>query len=57
MIASRYTYTWVSVAAAQGYANAQEFKNLLVEDMTRPQIDEAQKLSRDYWTRYVVPFR
>ena len=50
-------YTWTSIAAAQGNANAQRHKELLVKDMTRPQIDEAQKLSREYRSRYVVPFQ
>ena len=50
-------YAWTSIAAAQGNATAQKNKELAIKEMTRPQINAAQKLSRDYWTRYVVPFR
>ena len=50
-------YAWSSVAAAQGYVQAKKLKEILAEEMTRPQIDEAQKLSREYWDLYVVPFQ
>ena len=51
-------YAWTNIAAAQGIGtNAKEVKEALTNDMTRAQIAEAQKLSRDNWTRYVVPFQ
>lgn len=50
-------YAWVSIAAAQGDAAAKDAKNLVRKSMTRPQIAEAQKLSGEYWQRYVVPFQ
>ena len=51
-------YAWINIAAAQGTGmNIKEVKESLTTDMTRAQIVEAQELSREYWTRYVVPFR
>ena len=45
-------YAWTNIAAAQGIGtNAKEVKEALTNDMTRAQIAEAQKLSRDYWAR------
>lgn len=50
-------YAWASVSAAQGQEQAPELKELVVERMTRPRIEEAQDLSREYWDLYVLPFR
>ena len=50
-------YAWFSVAAAQGNSNAQGAKEYITRQMTRAQIAEAQKLSREYWAHYVVPFQ
>ena len=53
-----HAYAWLSIAAAQGNTNAKKAKKELVAaDMTQTQIAEAQKRSREYWTRYVVPFQ
>ena len=52
-----YAYAWLSIAAAQGNTNAKEGKELVTKRMTQAQITEAQKRSRKYWTRYVVPFQ
>ena len=52
-----YAYAWLSIAAAQGNTNAKEGKELVTKLMTQAQITEAQKRSRKYWTRYVVPFQ
>ena len=41
-------YMWFNVAAAQGYEGAQGNKDLLAERMTREQIAEAQRLSREW---------
>ena len=41
-------YMWFNVAAAQGYEGAQGNKDLLEERMTREQIAEAQRLSREW---------
>ena len=50
-------YAWLSISAAQGRTTAKESKELVTKLMTQAQITEAQKRSREYWTRYVVPFR
>ena len=52
-----YAYAWLSIAAAQGNTYAKEGKELVAKLMTQAQITEAQKRSRKYWTRYVVPFQ
>ena len=50
-------YAWFSIAAAQGHARAKKNKELITKLMTYAQIAKAQKLSREFWTRYVVPFQ
>ena len=50
-------YALFSIAAAQGIEKAKRRKERLSKNMTRAQIDEAQKLSREYWSRFVVPFQ
>ena len=50
-------YAWLSVAATQGDSNSQGAKERITRKITRAQIAEAQKRSREYWTRYVVPFQ
>ena len=50
-------YAWFSVAAAQGLSIAQGAKEDITTQMTRAQIAEVQKLSREYWGHYVVPFQ
>ena len=50
-------YAWYSIAAAQGLKSAKKNKGILKEEMTREQIAEAQKLSSEYWEKYVVPFQ
>ena len=52
-----HAYAWLSIAAAQGNTNAKEAKELVTKLMTQAQITEAQKRSREYWTRHVVPFQ
>ena len=41
-------YMWVHLAAAEGNENAREIKDILEERMTREQIAEAQRLSREW---------
>ena len=41
-------YMWWNLAAAQGYENAQSNKDTIEEQMTREQIAEAQRLSREW---------
>ena len=50
-------YAWLDIAAAQGRSEANEDKELVTRRMTQSHIAKAQKLSKEYWTRYVVPFQ
>ena len=40
-------YAWYNLAAAQGNENARELRTMLLDRMTREQVAEAQKLSRE----------
>ena len=42
-------YAWISVAASRGDKWAKERKEILAKKMTRADIAEAQRLSREYW--------
>jgi len=50
-------YAWWSIAATRGDENAKKNKGIIKKQMTREQIAEAQKLSSEYWKKYVVPFQ
>ena len=50
-------YAWLNIAAAQGQSSANESKEHVAKHMTPSQVAKAQKLSREYWTRYVIPFQ
>ena len=50
-------YAWLNIAAAQRDELAKDYKARISRRMSRSQIAEAQKRSREYWTRYVVPFQ
>ncbi len=50
-------YAWFSVAEAQSHAGAATAKDRVAERMTEFQVTQAQELSRQYWTQYVLPFR
>jgi len=50
-------YAWWSIAATQGRKSAKNNKAITKEEMTPAQIAEAQKLSSEYWEKYVVPFQ
>jgi TPR repeat protein len=41
-------YMWWNLAAAQGHARARENKDILEQRMTREQIAEGQRLSREW---------
>ena len=43
--------------AGQGHEDSKEYRGILKKEMTREQIAEAQKLSSEYWGKYVVPFQ
>jgi TPR repeat protein len=46
-------YVWWNIAAAQGHEDAKETRGLIEEEMTPNQIAEAQKLSKEYYAKYV----
>ena len=46
------TYFWWNLAAAQGYADAKRGKRIISKDMTKEQISEAQKMSREWMENY-----
>jgi TPR repeat protein len=50
-------YVWFSLAAAQGLTAALENRNLLKQDMSEQLVQNAQRLTRDYFNRYVAPFQ
>lgn len=50
-------YAWYIVAAAKGDAHARDSKERIAESMTPVEIAAAQKLAREYWEAYVLPFR
>ena len=50
-------YAWLNIAAAQGQSSANKGKERVTKYMTQSQVAKAQKLSREYWTRYVIPFQ
>ena len=50
-------YAWYNIAAAQGHELGIGFKEIIAESMTREELARAQELSREYWKKYVLPFR
>jgi TPR repeat protein len=46
-------YVWWNIAAAQGNKIAKENRGIIEERMTPSQIAEAQKLSKEYYAKYV----
>ena len=50
-------YAWSSISAAGGSARSKKGKKIIAKRMTPAQIAEAQKQSREYWEKYVVPFQ
>jgi TPR repeat protein len=50
-------YVWFSLAASQGLTAALENRNLLKKDMSEELLQNAQRLTRDYFSRYVAPFQ
>lgn len=55
-------YAWLNIATAQGRvgfvgAGTNESKKRIAESMTHEERVRAQKLSREYWEAYVLPFR
>ena len=50
-------YAWFSAATAQNLDSARKVKEIVAEGMSRSQIAKAEKLSHDFRSRYVLPFR
>ena len=50
-------YAWYSIAAAQGNEYAAKNMQLIAAVMTREQLARAQRFAREYWQKYVLPFR
>jgi len=49
-------YVWFSLAAAQGLTAALENRNLLKKEMSEELQANAQRLTNDYFSKYVAPF-
>ena len=49
-------YAWFNIAA-QGHEDAEVNKNIIAEHITRDELVRAQKLAREYWEAYVLPFQ
>jgi TPR repeat protein len=46
-------YVWWNIAAAQGNESAANNRGIIEKDMTSNQIAKAQKLSKEYYAKYV----
>jgi TPR repeat protein len=46
-------YVWWNIAAAQGNEGASQNRSFLEKEMTPDQIAKAQKLSKEYYAKYV----
>ena len=50
-------YAWLNSAAAQGDNDAESRRDKIASQMTPARLEQAQTLSREYYEKYVVPFR
>lgn len=50
-------YVWFSLAASQGLTAALENRNILKKEMSEELQTNAQRLMREYFNKYVAPFR
>jgi len=50
-------YAWMNIAAAQGNEMAKRSRDLAAANLDPASLVEAQKLSKDYFKRYVEPFQ
>ena len=50
-------YAWANIAAAQGNDSAKHTRDLAAAKLDAASLAEAQKLSKDYFKRYVEPFQ
>ena len=58
-VAQDYTmaYVWYNIAAAQGHAFAEKARDAVAAKLDATSLAKAQKLSREYFKRYVEPFQ
>lgn len=52
----KLAYVWFSLASAQGSGVAFENRQVLAEVLTAEEVEELQKLTRQYYQKYVQPF-
>jgi len=50
-------YVWFSLAASQGLTAALENRNELKKEMSEELVNNAQRLTREYFSKYVAPFQ
>lgn len=50
-------YAWLSIALAQDSELETETRRQIIFKMSREQVATAKKLAREYWEKYVLPFR
>lgn len=50
-------YVWFSLAASQGLTAALENRNILKKEMSEELQKNAQRLTREYFNKYVAPFK
>lgn len=50
-------YVWFSLAASQGLTAALENRNELKKEMSEDLVKNAQRLTREYFSKYVAPFQ
>ncbi|WP_455202525.1 tetratricopeptide repeat protein [Kaarinaea lacus] len=50
-------YVWFSLAASQGLTAALENRNELKKEMSEELVQNAQRLTREYFSKYVAPFQ
>ena len=50
-------YVWYNIAAAQGQAKAEKNHDAVAGELDAASLAEAQKLSKEYFKRYVEPFQ
>lgn len=53
----KLAYVWFNLAAAQGYVAAFKNKQMLSEAFTAEELEALRALSREYFQKYVWPFR
>ena len=50
-------YVWYNIAAAQGNADTKKSRDAVAAKLDAASLAEAQKLSKEYFKRYVEPFQ